>query len=127
MAIRLSRHKMATFVADKLVVGVPAKEALKEVAAYLVETRRTREIDLFVRDIEDVLVTHGIVVADITSARPLSDSIRSEIRTLVGASSLQLRESIDESVLGGVRIDMPGKRFDGTIQRKLIALKAKQL
>jgi F0F1-type ATP synthase delta subunit len=29
--------------------------------------------------------------------------------------------------LGGVRIDVPGKRFDGTIQRKLTALKAKQL
>jgi F-type H+-transporting ATPase subunit delta len=127
MAIRLSRRKMAAFVADKLLAGVPTRDAFKEVAAHLIDTRRTREIELLVRDVEDILAQRGMVVADVTTAHPLSDSIKADIRTLVGATSLQLRASIDASVLGGVRIDVPGKRFDGTIQRKLIALKAKQL
>jgi len=127
MAVRVSRHKMALFVADKLIAGIPAKHALQEVAAYLLETRRIREVDLVVRDIEDALEERGIVVADITSATPLDDSIRTEIRKMVGASSLQLRESVDAAVLGGVRIDTPSKRFDGTIRRKLIELRAKQL
>jgi len=127
MAVRVSRHKMALFVADKLIAGIPAKHALQEVAAYLLETRRIREVDLVVRDIEDALEERGIVVADITSATPLDDSIRTEIRKMVGASSLQLRESVDATVLGGVRIDTPSKRFDGTIRRKLIELRAKQL
>jgi len=127
MAVRVSRHKMALFVADKLTAGVPARKALQEAAAYLIETGRTREADLLVRDIEDVLEERGIVVADITSATPLDDIARTEIRRMVGASSLQLRETIDASVLGGVRIDMPSRRFDGTIKRKLTALRAKQL
>jgi F0F1-type ATP synthase delta subunit len=66
-------------------------------------------------------------VADVTTAHPLTADAKAAIRTLVGAKTLQLRESIDATVLGGVRIDTPGKRFDGTIQRKLMALKAKQL
>lgn len=127
MAGRISRRKIATFVADKLVAGQPVKMALKEAAAYLVETKRTSERELLVRDIEDILAEKGIVVADVTSMRPLSEALRSEIGTLIGAKELHLRESIDESVLGGVRIDLPGARFDGTLRRKLNALRAQQL
>ena len=127
MAIRLSRRKIAAYVADKLTTGTSVRETIKEVAAYLVDTRRTREAELLVRDIEDALVSHGIVVADVTSAHPLSSQLRGEIAALVGGKSLQLRETIDPNVLGGVRVNIPGKQFDGTIQRKLSALKAKQL
>lgn len=127
MALRMSRRKMAAYVADKLIAGEKPSAALREVAAYLVDTRRTRELELLVRDIEDALATRGTVVADVTSAHPLSNALKSEIASLVGGKSLQLRETIDEQVLGGIRVDVPGKRFDGTIRHKLTALKAKQL
>jgi F0F1-type ATP synthase delta subunit len=127
MAIRLSRRKIAAFVVDQLLDGVSPSQPLREVAAYLLATRRTREQDLVVREIEDALAVQGIVVADVTSAHSLDSVMKTEIGKLVGAKSLQLREVVDKSVLGGVRIDVPGKRFDGTMQRKLTALKAKQL
>lgn len=127
MASRLSRRKIAEFVAARLLAGGTVKDVLREVAAHLIDNRRTREIDLLVREIEDVLAERGVVVANVTTAHPLTDTLRGEINTIIGAKSLQLRESVDESVLGGVRIDMPGKQFDGTIQRKLTALRAKQL
>ncbi|MDX2776087.1 F0F1 ATP synthase subunit delta [Streptomyces caniscabiei] len=127
MSSRISRRKIAAFVADKLIAGVPAGTAIKEAAAYLIESKRTSERELLVRDIEDILAEKGIVVADVTSAYPLSDALRSEIRSLIGAKELYLRESTDAAVLGGVRIDMPGARFDGTIQRKINALRAQQL
>lgn len=127
MANRLSRRKLAIYAADKLLAGMPTKEALAEVAAHLVETGRTRESELLVLDIEEVLAERGVVVADVTTAHPLTDKLRKEIHVVIGAKSLQLRESIDGAVLGGVRIDVPGRRFDGTIQQKLTSLKAKQL
>ncbi len=127
MALRLSRRKIAAYVADKLVAGDKPAAALKEAAAYLLETGRTREQELLVRDIEDALAQRGVVVADVTSARALSGGIKAEIAKLVGGKSLQLRERIDPSVLGGVRINVPGKQFDGTVRRKLTQLKAKQL
>lgn len=127
MAQRISRRKLAALVADRLIAGDPAAQALREVAAYLIATGRTREQELIVRDIEVALSEKGMVVADITSVHPVSDTLQAHIKTLTGASSLHLRPTIDASVLGGVRIDIPGKRFDGTIRRKLNALKAQQL
>ena len=118
---------MASYVADKLAAGESPDKALAEVAAYLVESNRTREQELLVRDIESEMATRGVVIADVASAHPLDKKIEANIKQLTGAKQVQLRQSIDPSVLGGVRIDVPGKRFDGTIRHKLNALRAKQL
>ena len=128
MATRLSRRKIALFVTDRLLSGkASADEVLRELAAYLVTTRRTRELDLLVRDIEAALADKGVVAVDVTSARPLHAAVKAEITKMLDAKSVQLRESVDEALLGGIRIDTPGKRFDGTIRHKLNALRAKQL
>lgn len=127
MALRLSRRKIATYAADQLLAGKTKADVLRSVAAYLVEAGRTREAILLVRDIEDVLASRGHVVADVTSAHPLTTTLKDEIKNLVGGDSLQIRELVDSGVLGGMKIDVPGKRFDGTIRRKLTALRAKQL
>jgi len=127
MTLRLSRRKIAALAAEKILSGESQQKVLREVAAYLLATRRVREQTLLVRDIEDALAVQGVVVADVTSAHPLTEVVKSEISKLVGAKHLQLRERIDTEVLGGIRVDVPGKRFDGTLQRKLTALKAQQL
>jgi F-type H+-transporting ATPase subunit delta len=127
MAARLSRRKIALYVTEQLLAGKKQKAVMKEVAAFLVETRRMRELDLVIRDIEGELANHGIVVADVLSAYPLAGELKKEVGKLVGAKDLQLRETVDPQVLGGMRIHVPGKRFDGTIRHKLAALKAKQI
>lgn len=127
MSARVSRRKIALYVTQQLLEGAKQKAVMREVAAFLVETRRTRELDLVIRDIEGELAAHGIVVADVLSAYPLADELKKEVARLVGAKDLQLRETIDPSVLGGMRVSVPGKRFDGTIRHKLEALKAKQI
>lgn len=127
MAGRLSRHKIALFAVDKIMSGAAPHGVLKQVAAYLVDTRRTRELDLLVRDIEGEFAARGIVVADITSAHQLTETLKKQIAELVNAKSLQVREIIDPSVIGGVRVDIPGKRFDATLQHMIATLKAKQV
>lgn len=127
MAGRLTRRKLAAYTADRIIRGVAVKTVLREIAAYLVANRRTRETELLVREIEDVLAEKGVVVADVTTAYPLSDTMRAEVKKLVGGKTVHLREAIDESLIGGVLVDIPGQRFDGTIRRKLTALRAKQL
>jgi F-type H+-transporting ATPase subunit delta len=127
MAARLSRRKIAAHVADSLVSGKKPGDVMRTVAAYLVDTRRTRELELLVRDIETALSERGITVADVASAHPLSATLKTEVAKMIGGKSVQLRETIDPTLLGGIRIDIPGKRFDGTVRRKLTALRAKQL
>lgn len=127
MAERLSRRKIANYVADNVSKGVAVDKVIAEVAAYLVDSRRTRELQLVVRAIEDELAARGEVIANVTTARALDDSLKQAVESVVGAKTIHLRESVDASVIGGVKIDLPGATLDATIKRKLLALRqAKQ-
>lgn len=127
MPARLSRRKLAAYAADSLSRGDDASALLRELAAYLVSTKTTREADLLVAAIEDELQTRGVIIADVTTARPLSAELKKLIKAAVGGKELHIRERVDSAVIGGVRIELPDSQLDGTIQHKLIALKgAKQ-
>lgn len=118
----LSRRKLAGFIASELEAG-KGKDAIQKAAAYLIENRQTHSVDSLVRDIEEILAQSGTVVADITSARPLGKEDKAAIARLLGAKELHTRETIDPSVLGGVRVEMSGKRLDATLKAKIDLLK----
>lgn len=124
MATRISRRKIAEYAAERLLNGEKTSAVVKEIAAFLLETRRTREGKLIVRDIELALAQRGVVVASVTSAFPLTDALKTEISKLVGGKELVLRATVDPSVLGGIRLTTPGKRLDATLRRKIQSLKA---
>lgn len=128
MGVRVSRRKLAAYYADQLLAGTSPAKLAKQLAAYLIDTRRTREYELVVRDIEAALAERGTVIADVTSAYSLSASSKTDITALIGklrsATTVKLREHIDPSVLAGVRIDLPGEQLDQTAKRKLTRLAA---
>lgn len=125
--IRLTRRKIADYVARELMLGDP-KVAIEQLAAFLIETKRVRELELIVRDIEYSLAAHGETIVDVTSARPLNDSVKQAVSKLVGAmngaSTVHLREHIDPATLGGVRLEYADQRLDATIAHKLGKLRA---
>lgn len=123
MANRLSRSKIASYVADEVQHGGSLDLALQRVAGYLVESRRTRELTLVVRTIEDALAARGIVIASITAAQALDSQLREAIEKTIAADTLYLREKVDPSVIGGVLVETPGSKLDATIKRKLLALR----
>lgn len=129
MAVRLSRRKLASYYADQLLAG--KQKVADELAAYLVETHRTDEYELIVRDIEYALATRGVLVADIGAAHDLStdsrEAITSYLKSVSGAKDIQLRSNVDESLLGGVRITSPLGELDGTLKRKIMKLRASKV
>lgn len=65
---------------------------------------------------------YGIVEAAVTSAVPLSEEERSALRARlakIAGRQVTLLEEVDASVIGGVRVEMEGKRYDNTIQDRL--------
>lgn len=126
MAVSISRRKVAEHVANRLLKG--DTKVIQQLAAYLVDTGKTRTVDLVVRDIESALMDRGILVADVASAHKLTETVKQDIRSLLsketGADTLQLREVQDESLIGGVYIKTPSATFDTTIKHKLQQLKA---
>lgn len=127
MGARISRRQLATYVADRLSDGDTS--VLKELAAYVVEERLTRELDLIVSEIEAEFAARGNVVADVTSAHALDDTSRSELKQFIaeatGAKSVEIREDVDAALIGGVVIETPGKYFDGSLASQLNQLKVK--
>lgn len=59
---KLSRRKIAQYVAERVRSGLVPEQVMQEVAAYLVETRRVREAALVARAIEDALYEQGTAV-----------------------------------------------------------------
>lgn len=127
MADKLSRRKIAKYVADNSGSAKALSAALTSVAAYLIDARRTRETTLVVRAIEDELAARGTVVATVTTARPLDATLRASIEKLINAKKLALRERVDAAVIGGVRIETPGAKLDATLQTRLLALSRAKL
>lgn len=122
MQSKISRRKLALYVVDAIEAHKAVARVIEETAAYLIESKRTREAELLVRAIEDELANRGIVVAHVTSARPLAAELEQAIKKLIDAKEIHLDTVQDESVLGGVRIETPGKLLDATIKRKLLVL-----
>ena len=68
----------------------------------------------------------GVVEATAVTAVPLTPSVRQKLedklRAVTGRQiDLQLR--VDPSVLGGVRLELEGKQFDGTVRQRLDGLR----
>ena len=125
---KLSRRKIAAYIADELLAG---HDAVPQLAAYLVETKRIREAMLIVRDIESALADRGVLIADIESARELTgdtaDSISSYLKTTGSVKDVKLRATVDQTLLGGVRITTPDKRLDSTLRHRLNQLTATKI
>jgi F-type H+-transporting ATPase subunit delta len=127
MSARLSRRKIAEYYAKAIAYGAKPQQLVRELAAFLMETKRTKELDLIVRDIEYYLSQNGIVVAEVTTASKLTDMARAAIDQMitshVSAKDIHLREFIDKTAIGGARINLPGARLDTTLSRQLTLLR----
>jgi F-type H+-transporting ATPase subunit delta len=122
---KASRRVIARTVAAKL-LSEPnqRKHWVQALAAYLIETRRADEIDLIVNDIaRELFEQRGELVVDVTSARPLTDPVRKELKSLLkevtDAKEVLLSESVDSSLIGGLIARTPDAQLDASVRTKL--------
>lgn len=127
MAGRLSRRRIAEYVATELLNGTGKVALLSQLAGYLVEYRRTDELGLIVRDIEFYMSEKGHVSAVVTSAFDLTSETKKAIevfvKTKTRADHVSLSSMIDSSVIGGVKISLPGYEINQTVVHQLTVLK----
>ena len=125
---KLSRRKIAAVWADELIAG---RDITNQVAAYLVEERRTSEAELIVRDTESALAARGVIVADVASAHELGADAQAAIEKFLvasrGATRIELRTELDADLLGGVRINTADEQLDTTLRGRLNKLKASKI
>ncbi len=124
---RLSRRAVTTYIAERLSAG--DKKVIPSLAAYLIDTKQTAQLEIYVRDIQALMAARGYVVADVTAAFSLAESTKLEINRFIksqtGATKVELRQHVDETVLGGVKLQIPGRELDATIARHLTVLRTR--
>lgn len=125
--MKLSRRVLARHVAAELQAGKNRKDVVQSLAAYIIEHRLHGQLELILADVAANLAALGHIEATVTTARPLTDDLRKELLVYVerveGSSDITLNESVDPSLLGGVIVETPGKRFDASVSTKLKRLR----
>ena len=105
------------------------KQFAREVAAYLLNTGRTGQLNSLARDMIKERASGGIVEVTVVSAHALTDTVRADIRAQVeqlypNATQSIVNERVDANVVGGVRLEFPEQQLDLSVRNKLNRFKA---
>ena len=118
------RHKVADTIARKALDQGATDKLAMEVAAYLLSENRVGELESVLRDVQAEWADAGYVEVIARSAHQLTpsikDSIVAEVRQIYpNARQISITEVEDPEVLGGVRLLLPEKQLDLSIEAKL--------
>jgi len=121
---KISRLKIAAAIADKVDTKQPARQLSREVAAYLLATRRTGELDSVLRDVMEIRAERGVVEVTAVTAYPLTAAVRADIEKNIRthfptAKTIIVSETHDGTVVGGVRLELANQQLDLTVRAKL--------
>jgi F0F1-type ATP synthase delta subunit len=122
--MKAHRVKIAgTIAGNTLKKGVNKKYA-KEVAAYLLESRRVGDLDSILRDVQADWAKAGYLEIIAESAHPLTATLRAEITRRAKAiypdtKRVVITEENNPEIIGGVRLSLPGKQLDLSVEAKL--------
>jgi F-type H+-transporting ATPase subunit delta len=116
-----SRAQVARYVAAKLLDD--RREAIRQAAAWLVDQKRGNEVQYLANDVARALEADGYSYARVTTAHHLGASAHDDVRQFVshqtGAKHVEVDNVIDDSIVGGVRIETPDRELDATVAHKL--------
>lgn len=123
--VNFTRRQLASYAAKALIAK--NSQIIPQLAAYLYESGRAKEVDLLIRDIDSALNSNGYISAEISSHYKLDDNLRTELKTLLSkrynSENINISESIDSGLLGGIKIKTADEEFDGSLRRKINSLK----
>ena len=94
----------------------------------MLENGRIRLVDEVAEAYQAVMDERsGVVAVEVSSARPLSEENRqrlTEVLRQVTASEVSCRFHVDETLVGGMKMQIGSKVFDGTVSTRLEQLRA---
>ena len=119
-----SRPEIAAVIAERTLHVQDLHSLQHAVAGFLLEQNRVDELDSIMRDVMAYRTAHGHVEVTVVSAYPITADVRAQVLGAVqqefpGAQSYTINEKIDETVVGGLRIEFDGEELDLTVKAKL--------
>jgi ATP synthase F1 delta subunit len=129
MATKISRRLVVEKVIDLIERGGDVKRPAKLLAAYLVENKLTRQLELYLRDVQRLLnERYGLVSAEVASAHQLTDSFEKAIVEFIkketSARDVEIINTVQPDLISGVVISTTDAVYDGSLKNKIKKLKA---
>lgn len=113
-------------IVSELFSGSVAPEAVA-IATLAIERGMGGSLETIVERFGEIAESQrGIVAAEVTTAVPLTDALRASLTEKLAAAlgrPVTLRERVDGSILGGIRINVAGRVLDGSLSSQLDAMR----
>jgi F0F1-type ATP synthase delta subunit len=122
--MKAPRKRVASILAKQsLSSGFGRAQALS-MAAYLLEERRTGELDSLMRDVQASWADSGYVEVIVQSAHELSDQVRRDVTTEAkklypDANRFEVTQELNPELVGGIRLEFANRQLDLSVQSEL--------
>jgi len=122
--MKAPRKRVASILAKQsLSSGFGRAQALS-MAAYLLEERRTGELDSLMRDVQASWADSGYVEVIVQSAHELSDQVRRDVITEAkklypDANRFEVTQELNPELVGGIRLEFANRQLDLSVQSEL--------
>lgn|SRR3989338_1572394 len=117
------QYAIALYETTKELSGRDLEQAIQNFVTLLVHDRKLRQADAIIREFEAYAKKQdGVVGIEITSARKLDKATLNLITKAFG-EKVEAVESVDEGLIGGMRVKMEDRILDGSIRTHLMRLK----
>lgn len=126
--MNVSRRHLAEVIGERTLHTKDTRELAREVAAYLLDTGQSAQLESLIRDIMEYRAQHGVVEAIAVSAHDITDATVKDVEAILKheypkAKSLHVIRHIDPAVVGGVRVDLANEQLDLTVRNRLDTFK----
>lgn len=124
-----NRAKLVQYIVDSLESGTNADVLSRQIAAFLIESGKTSDLNSIMRDTQELRAAQsGVVELDVFSAHPLDPEHIAQVEAVArkqyaGSKSVTLNQIHDESVIAGAILSFPHATFDMTVRAKLNQLR----
>jgi len=124
----ISRRHLAEVIGERTLHLKSTGKLGREVAAYLLDTRQTADLESLLRDVMEYRAQHGVVEATAVSAHDLTAATVKEIEAILKkeyphVKSVHVISRLDPTVVGGVRVEMANEQLDLTVRDRLDTFK----
>lgn len=124
----ISRRKLARYIADQLNAGESIADLSKQAAAVLIANKKTAQLEQFIDDVLWELENSGhLAVANVTSAHALDERLKKDVSELIKqktkVSKVEINETVDSSLLGGIRVETSTFKLDKSLKSALNQLR----
>ncbi len=123
--MKISRIKLANIIIEKINDPKDPKKLARQIAAYLLISRRTNDLESLKRDIIGLRADQGIIEIEVESAFRLSREDQLKIKKLIfdvegKMKDLLVKNIINTDLIGGFKINFASrKELDLTVQKKI--------